>query len=60
MKCQILCSGKNEKSNTEMLSAELAQKVIRLRMHVYFKERNLVPNTADFDLTFYFLYFIFF
>ena len=35
MKCQCLFSGKNEKNTVNLSSAELAQKVVKVKQAVY-------------------------
>ena len=51
MKCQILFAGKNKKNIINLLSAELAQRVIKVNM--------LITNEAENIFKFYFILIIF-
>ena len=41
MKCQILFCGKNKENIANLLSAELAQRVVKVTVNGHFKERAL-------------------
>ena len=47
MKCQILCSGKNKKNIINMLSAEVARRMIKANM-VLVDKLNLVMENPPF------------